>query len=94
MGQLSDFIWKHYPERAQAKGIPKSTLFQLHSRNHSSILVCSLGTPANGYPQEGTYFPDNTKSKEVLGLNYKSFESMLKDQLEQFVALEKELGAQ
>ena len=27
MGQLSDFIWKHYPERAQAKGVPKSTLF-------------------------------------------------------------------
>ncbi|KAF8608331.1 NADPH-dependent methylglyoxal reductase-like protein GRE2 [Ceratobasidium sp. AG-I] len=75
MGQLSDFIWKHYPERAQAKGIPKST-------------------PANGYPQEGNYFPDNSKSKEILGLKYISFKDMLKDQLEQFVALEKELGAQ
>ncbi|KAF8608326.1 hypothetical protein BDV93DRAFT_504792 [Ceratobasidium sp. AG-I] len=53
----------------------------------------AIGTPANGYPQEGNYFSDNAKSKEILGLMYIAFEDMLKDQLEQFVALEKELGA-
>lgn len=75
IGQVADFIWKHYPERAQAKGVPKST-------------------PANGYPQEGNYFPDNSKSKEILGIEYIPFDTMLKDQLDQFVALEKELGVQ
>ncbi|KAG8741868.1 methylglyoxal reductase (NADPH-dependent) gre2 [Ceratobasidium sp. 414] len=75
IGQVADFIWKHYPERAQAKGVPKSA-------------------PQNGFPAEGNYYPDNRKSKEILGLEYNSFENMLKDQLEQFVALEKELGAQ
>ncbi|KAG8713455.1 methylglyoxal reductase (NADPH-dependent) gre2 [Ceratobasidium sp. 394] len=75
IGQVADYIWKHYPERAQAKGVPKST-------------------PQNGFPAEGNYYPDNRKSKEILGLGYNSFENMLKDQLEQFVALEKELGTQ
>ncbi|QRV84238.1 NADPH-dependent methylglyoxal reductase GRE2 protein [Ceratobasidium sp. AG-Ba] len=73
VGQVADFIWKHYPERAEAKGISKST-------------------PEVGYPAEGNYYPDNTKSKQLLGLEYNSFENMLKDQLDQFVALEKELG--
>ncbi|KAF8608358.1 dihydroflavonol-4-reductase [Ceratobasidium sp. AG-I] len=75
MGQVSDFIWKYYPERAQAKGIPKST-------------------PEDGYPWDGNYHADNSKSKEVLGLKYTPSETMLKDTLEQFVVLEKELGVQ
>ncbi|KAG9098033.1 methylglyoxal reductase (NADPH-dependent) gre2 [Ceratobasidium sp. 392] len=75
MNQAADTIWKYYPERAAAKGIPKSN-------------------PAIDYPASGTYVPDNTKSKNVLGINYIPFESMLKDTLEQFVALEKELGVE
>ncbi|KAF8608355.1 NAD(P)-binding protein [Ceratobasidium sp. AG-I] len=75
MGQLGDVIWKHYPERAQVKGIPKST-------------------PSDGYPPAGNYSADNSKSKEILGLKYNSFETTMKDMLEQFLALEKELGAQ
>ncbi|QRV98032.1 NADPH-dependent methylglyoxal reductase GRE2 protein [Ceratobasidium sp. AG-Ba] len=73
MGRLSDFIWANYPERAKAKGIPKSEV------KHRG-------------PPEGTYYPDNIKSKTVLGLQYNSFEITLKDTLDQFVALEKELG--
>ncbi|KAB5593820.1 NADPH-dependent methylglyoxal reductase GRP2 [Ceratobasidium theobromae] len=75
IGQVADFIWKHYPERAQAKGVPKST-------------------PANSYPEEGTYYPDTSKSKTILGLEYNSFEKMLKDQMDQFLALEKQLGVE
>lgn len=75
IGQVADFIWKHYPERAQAKGVSKST---------SDV----------GYPKEGNYFPDNSKSKNVLGLKYIPFKTTLKDQLDQFLALEKELGVQ
>ncbi|KAG9085793.1 methylglyoxal reductase (NADPH-dependent) gre2, partial [Ceratobasidium sp. 370] len=75
IGQLSDFIWANYPERARAKGIPKST-------------------PEDRGPPGGTYYPDNSRSKTVLGLQYNSFENMLKDKLEQFVALEKELGVE
>lgn len=73
IGQVADLIWKYYPERAQAKGVPRST-------------------PANGYPSEGTYRPDNSKSKSILGIEYNSFESMLKDQMDQFLVLEKQLG--
>ncbi|KAG9121090.1 methylglyoxal reductase (NADPH-dependent) gre2 [Ceratobasidium sp. 392] len=75
MGQLAEFIWSNYPERARAKGIPTST-----SKDRD--------------PPEGTYYPDNSKSKKILGLQYNSFDNMLKDKLEQFVALEKELGVE
>ncbi|KAG8786392.1 methylglyoxal reductase (NADPH-dependent) gre2 [Ceratobasidium sp. 428] len=75
MGQLSDFIWTNYPERARAKDIPKST-------------------PKDRDPPEGRYYPDNSKSKKILGLQYNSFENMLKDTLEQFLALERELGVE
>ncbi|CUA68239.1 Putative NADPH-dependent methylglyoxal reductase GRP2 [Rhizoctonia solani] len=73
VNSVVDYIWKHYPERAQAKGIPKSS-------------------PSTAFPETGTYHPDNTKSKNILGIEYHPIESMLKDTLEQFVALEKELG--
>ncbi|KAG9091923.1 methylglyoxal reductase (NADPH-dependent) gre2 [Ceratobasidium sp. UAMH 11750] len=43
------------------------------------------------YPPGGYYTADNSASRNVLGLEYRSFESMLKDQLDQFIALEKEL---
>ncbi|QRV94714.1 NADPH-dependent methylglyoxal reductase GRE2 protein [Ceratobasidium sp. AG-Ba] len=74
VGRLSDFIWKTYPERAQAKGIPKSK--------------------PEHYLPGGTYYPDNSKSKQILGLEYNSFENALKDTLDQFIALEKELGVE
>ncbi|KAG8767706.1 methylglyoxal reductase (NADPH-dependent) gre2 [Ceratobasidium sp. 428] len=73
IGQIADFVWKHYPERAKAKGVPKST-------------------PEDGYPPEGNYRADNSKSKEILGLKYTPFETTLKDQMRQFITLEKELG--
>ncbi|KAG8707502.1 methylglyoxal reductase (NADPH-dependent) gre2 [Ceratobasidium sp. 423] len=75
INSVVDYIWKHYPERAQAKGIPKPS-------------------PSAAFPEAGTYHPDNSKSKAVLGIEYLSVESMLKDTLEQFVALEKELGVE
>jgi len=75
MNQAVDAIWKYYPERAAAKGIPKSS-------------------PAIDYPASGTYIPDNSKSKTVLGIDYIPFESMIKDTLDQFVVLEKELGVE
>ncbi|KAG8741866.1 methylglyoxal reductase (NADPH-dependent) gre2 [Ceratobasidium sp. 414] len=75
MNQAADAIWKHYPERAAAKGIPKSS-------------------PAIDYPASGTYVPDNSKSRTVLEIDYIPFESMMKDTLDQFVALEKELGVE
>ncbi|KAG8769924.1 hypothetical protein FRC12_004633 [Ceratobasidium sp. 428] len=75
MNQAADTIWKYYPERAAAKGIPKSN-------------------PSIDYPASGTYTSDNTKSKSVLGIDYIPFESMLKDTLDQFVAIEKELGVE
>ncbi|QRV98097.1 NADPH-dependent methylglyoxal reductase GRE2 protein [Ceratobasidium sp. AG-Ba] len=74
IAQVVDYIWEHYPERATAKGIPKSN--------------------ANvGYPAEGCYTSDNSASKRVLGVNYRSLESTLKDQLEQFINLEKEIAS-
>ncbi|KAG8722972.1 methylglyoxal reductase (NADPH-dependent) gre2 [Ceratobasidium sp. 395] len=75
IGQVSDYIWKHYPERAQAKGVIKSA-------------------PKDGFPAEGNYYPDNSKSKEILGMEYIPFDKMLEDQLKQFVALEKELSVE
>ncbi|KAB5593439.1 NADPH-dependent methylglyoxal reductase GRE2 protein [Ceratobasidium theobromae] len=72
IGQVADYIWTHYPERAQTRGIPKSTL-------------------SAGYPSEGTYTADTSASKNILGIEYIQFEDMLRDQLAQFVALEKEL---
>ncbi|KAG9123472.1 methylglyoxal reductase (NADPH-dependent) gre2 [Ceratobasidium sp. 392] len=75
IGQVSDYIWKHYPERAQAKGVPKSS-------------------SKDGFPAEGNYHSDNSKSKEILGLEYIPFETSLKDQFEQFEILEKELGVE
>ncbi|KAG8741620.1 methylglyoxal reductase (NADPH-dependent) gre2 [Ceratobasidium sp. 414] len=72
VAQVVDYIWEHYPERAQAKGIPKDTT-------------------GVGYPAEGCYTSDNSVSKRVLGIEYRSFESTLKDQLAQFVELEKQL---
>ncbi|CAE6338551.1 unnamed protein product [Rhizoctonia solani] len=70
-----DYIWKHYPDRAKAKGIPKPS-------------------PSVAFPEAGTYVPDNSKSKITLGIEYISFETMMRDTLEQFVALEKELGVE
>ncbi|KAG9127084.1 methylglyoxal reductase (NADPH-dependent) gre2 [Ceratobasidium sp. 392] len=75
IGQIADFVWRHYSERAQAKGVPKST-------------------PEDGYPPEGNYHADNSKSKEILGIKYTPFETTLRDQMEQFIALEKELGVE
>ncbi|KAJ1302521.1 hypothetical protein OPQ81_002838 [Rhizoctonia solani] len=75
INSVVDFIWKHYPERAEAKGIPKPS-------------------PSAAFPETGTYDTDNSKSKAVLGIEYHSIEAMLKDTLEQFVALEKELGVE
>ncbi|CAE7160408.1 unnamed protein product [Rhizoctonia solani] len=68
-----DYIWKHYPERAQAKGIPKPS-------------------PSAAFPETDTYHPDNSKSKNILGIKYLPAETMIKDTLEQFLTLEKELG--
>ncbi|KAG8713453.1 methylglyoxal reductase (NADPH-dependent) gre2 [Ceratobasidium sp. 394] len=72
LGQVTDYIWKHYPDRALEKGVPKDT---------SSV----------GYPPDRTYISDNSASRSVLGIEYLLFESMLKDQLAQFVALEEGL---
>ncbi|KAG9094180.1 methylglyoxal reductase (NADPH-dependent) gre2 [Ceratobasidium sp. 370] len=72
VAQVADYIWKHYPDRAVEKGIPKDT-------------------SGAGYPPDGTYTSDNSASKSILGIEYLSFESTLKDQLAQFVALEEEL---
>ncbi|CAE6339702.1 unnamed protein product [Rhizoctonia solani] len=68
-----EYIWKHYPERAKAKGIPEPS-------------------PSAAFPETGTYYPDNSKSKTVLGIEYTPPEITIRDTLEQFVALEKELG--
>ncbi|QRW12684.1 NADPH-dependent methylglyoxal reductase GRE2 protein [Ceratobasidium sp. AG-Ba] len=73
IAQVVEYIWKHYPDRAAAKGIPKDT--------------SNVGFPSGGY-----YTVDNSASKRVLGLEYRSFETMLKDQFDQFVVLEKQLG--
>ncbi|KAJ1306081.1 hypothetical protein OPQ81_010793 [Rhizoctonia solani] len=76
IGQVAEYIWTHYAERAEAKGIPRSS-------------------PTSGYPSEGVYSADTSAAKNILGIDYIKFEDMLKDQLAQFVALEKELeGAQ
>ncbi|CAE6445741.1 unnamed protein product [Rhizoctonia solani] len=75
INSVVDYIWKHYPERAQAKGIPKPS-------------------PSAAFPETGTYVPDNSKSKSVLGIEYLPIESTLADTLDQFVALEKELGVE
>ncbi|KAG9122625.1 methylglyoxal reductase (NADPH-dependent) gre2 [Ceratobasidium sp. 392] len=75
IGQIADFVWRHYPERAQAKGVPKST-------------------PEDGYPPDGNYHADNSKSKDILGIKYTPFETTLRDQMEQFIVLEKELGVE
>ncbi|CAE6470303.1 unnamed protein product [Rhizoctonia solani] len=72
IGQVAEYIWTHYPERAEAKGIPRST-------------------PTSGYPPEGVYTADTDASKSILGIEYIKFEDMLKDQLAQFVVLEKKL---
>ncbi|KAG9075742.1 methylglyoxal reductase (NADPH-dependent) gre2 [Ceratobasidium sp. 370] len=81
VAQVVDYIWEHYPERAQAKGIPKGA--------HKDYYLTD--TAGVGYPTEGCYTSDNSASKRVLGIEYRSFESTLKDQLAQFVALEKQL---
>ncbi|KDN40857.1 hypothetical protein RSAG8_07875, partial [Rhizoctonia solani AG-8 WAC10335] len=75
INSVVDYIWKHYPERAQSKGIPKPS-------------------PSAAFPETGTYYPDNSKSKTVLGIEYLPIESTLADTLEQFVELEKELGVE
>ncbi|KAF8753806.1 GDP-mannose 4,6 dehydratase [Rhizoctonia solani] len=48
--------------------------------------------PSAAFPETGTYYPDNSKSKTVLGIEYTPPEITIRDTLEQFVALEKELG--
>lgn len=73
IGEVADYIWKHYPERAEAKGIPKST-------------------PSVGYPPAGIYTQDNSVSKSILGIEYTPIEDTLRDQLAQFVKIEKELA--
>ncbi|CAE6455829.1 unnamed protein product [Rhizoctonia solani] len=70
-----DYIWKHYPDRARAKDIPKPS--------HSAA-----------FPDTGTYSFDNSKSKTVLGIEYITSEQTIRDTLEQFIALEKELGVE
>ncbi|KAH7338692.1 hypothetical protein B0J17DRAFT_694941 [Rhizoctonia solani] len=75
INSVVDYIWKNYPERAQAKGIPKPS-------------------PSAALPETGTYVSDNSKSKAVLGIEYLPIEKTLADTLDQFVALEKELGVE
>ncbi|KAG8947762.1 hypothetical protein FRC03_000931, partial [Tulasnella sp. 419] len=41
----------------------------------------NLAEPGQYYPPEGTYQANNTKSREQLGLTYRSFDEMLKDTL-------------
>ncbi|CAE6472010.1 unnamed protein product [Rhizoctonia solani] len=72
IGQVTEYIWTHYPGRAEVKGIPRST-------------------STSGYPPEGVYSADTSTAKTILSIDYIKFEDMLKDQLAQFVALEKEL---
>ncbi|CAE6472368.1 unnamed protein product [Rhizoctonia solani] len=72
IGELAEYIWTHYPDRAKAKGIPRST-------------------PTSGYPPEGVYTADTSAAKAILGIEYIKFDDMLKDQLAQFVTLEKEI---
>jgi hypothetical protein len=78
--------------------VPKQKVFPRVSLRSAFVIslltnwLFSIGTAENGYPAEGTYFPDNTKSKSILGIEYNSFENMMKDQMEQFLALEKQLG--
>ncbi|KAG8768346.1 methylglyoxal reductase (NADPH-dependent) gre2 [Ceratobasidium sp. 428] len=43
------------------------------------------------YPPGGFYTADNSASKRVLELEYRPLETMLKDQLDQFLVLEKEI---
>lgn len=50
------------------------------------------GTPGRLYPEEGVYKADNSKSKKDLGLEYRGFETMLKDMLARFEELESETG--
>jgi hypothetical protein len=71
----------------------RSSHFQLPFNKLKTIFLLS-GSSSDGYPPEGKYYPDNSKSKAILGIQYKGFEDTLKDQLEQFLVLEKELGAQ
>ena len=55
------------------------------------IGIIVLGTSTSGYPPEGVYSADTSAAKTILGIDYIKFEDMLKDQLAQFVTLEKEL---
>ncbi|KAK1921477.1 hypothetical protein DB88DRAFT_443318 [Papiliotrema laurentii] len=51
----------------------------------------ALGTPGKYFYKEvGTYWHDNTKSKEQLGLTYRSKEETVKDTLTRLVELEKQ----
>jgi len=69
--EVTDFIWKHYPERATKYKIDK-------------------GTPGQLYPEEGTYHPDNSKSRKDLGLTYNLFDKMCEDLFARFIQLEEE----
>ncbi|KAG8920885.1 methylglyoxal reductase (NADPH-dependent) gre2 [Tulasnella sp. 419] len=51
--------------------------------------AANLAQPAPYYPEEGNYRPDNSKSKQQLNMEYRSFEDMLKDTFPVFVELEK-----
>ncbi|QRW12609.1 NADPH-dependent methylglyoxal reductase GRE2 protein [Ceratobasidium sp. AG-Ba] len=48
--------------------------------------------PEDHGPPGGTYSSNNSKSKEILGVEYRNFWTTLKDMLDQFIALEVELG--
>ena len=50
----------------------------------------SKGTPGTFYPESGTYTPDNSKSKNLLKLEYHSFETMLGDLFKSFEELERQ----
>ena len=64
----------------------------LHRNFNQLIFGDLIGAPKAGFPEAGTYLSDNSLSKSILGTKYISFNDVLKDQLAQFVELEKELG--
>ncbi|KAG8914210.1 methylglyoxal reductase (NADPH-dependent) gre2, partial [Tulasnella sp. 418] len=50
--------------------------------------AANLAQPGPYYPKEGNYRPDNSKSKQQLGIQYRGIEDMLKDTLPVFIKLE------
>jgi hypothetical protein len=58
------------------------------------IIATILASHSAAFPDTGTYSFDNSKSKTVLGIEYITSEQTIRDTLEQFIALEKELGVE